>query len=123
MREQIISTLLMGVPALAVLAEMTTANLTPLEGWTATGLLAAVLSWVLLQHLPRKDREMDQLAIRKDDQIRDLMAQHEKHLADQGLRYEASLARVTEHCEKEMAELVNQLRAERHRSEHRTEGG
>ncbi len=39
------------------------------SGWVGAGLLGAVLSWLLLKHLPEKDRQIERLITDKDSQI------------------------------------------------------
>jgi DNA anti-recombination protein RmuC len=113
MRDMAAGLAVLGVPAVATLAEAVSATgLSTLEGWTATGLLAAVLFWVLNQHLPRKDKEMNELAVRKDDQLAALLTRHEHQLEQQSSQFQASLKHVTDHCKEEMQEMVNHLKEE-----------
>jgi hypothetical protein len=41
------------------------------SGWAGAGLLGAVLSWLLLKHLPAKDTQIEKLVDSKDEAVRE----------------------------------------------------
>jgi hypothetical protein len=70
-------------------------------GWAGAGLLGLVLSWLLLKHLPDKDRY-----------IRDLMDRHDAATRYLTERFGEGLRAVTEHCREELAEVSGTFRRE-----------
>lgn len=82
-------------------------------GWVGAGLLGLVLGWLLLVHLPNKDKQMKDYVTDKDTQlntyISDKDKQMDKMLADaelssirQGNDFKEALVQITEHCAAEM---------------------
>lgn len=61
------------------------------SGWAGAGLLGLVLSWLLLKHLPEKDKLLLDLINAKDAQI-NLLAKE----------YKQALDVVVDHCKEEM---------------------
>jgi hypothetical protein len=41
----------------------------PVAAWLGTGLLGSVLGWLLLRHLPEKDRQLKEFLTEKDDRM------------------------------------------------------
>lgn len=44
-------------------------DLPGMSGWVGTGLLGSVLAWLLLRHLPEKDKQLMDLVKAKDDAV------------------------------------------------------
>jgi hypothetical protein len=61
-------------------------------GWIGAGLLGAVLSWLLLVHLPNKDK-----------QTRDLLDRHDASQRDLQKTFSDSIDKTIEHCKEELA--------------------
>lgn len=84
------------------------ANITSpeLSGWTGTGLLGAVLFWLLYKHLPEKDRQnRDQQAEHRAD----IKAQHKMHAEDIDrvhANFTKNLESITDHCKSELVEIA-----------------
>ena len=57
------------------------------SGWIGAGLLGAVLSWLMLVHLPAKDK-----------QIREIMASHNESTRLLAADFKISLDAVVKHC-------------------------
>lgn len=51
-------------------------------GWVGAGLLGAVLAWLLLKHLPDKDKQIQTMVEGKDLQIKTLMEVKDKQITD-----------------------------------------
>lgn len=82
-------------------------------GWIGAGLLGAVLAWLLLKHLPDKDRQISNLLQMKDKQVEDLLkvkndqlkmmvesaTQNQERMHTENQR---ALDRVIAHCKDEM---------------------
>ena len=93
------------------------------SGWVGTGLLGLVLGWLLIVHLPAKDKERKEereakdttvasLMTAKDEALRVVIGMNQESLGQQrkdfretldalGIRYEASLKIVIAHCDGE----------------------
>lgn len=65
------------------------------SGWIGTGLLGTVLAWLMLKHLPDKDKQLKEIMDSKD---RLLMEQH-KLLNDEHAK---QVNLVVQHCKTEM---------------------
>lgn len=77
-------------------------------GWVGAGLLGAVLFWLLLKHLPDKDKLLtDHLAV-KDSQIARLVLHNDELLQAKDERIDAQRAEFT----KTLAELATAFKAE-----------
>lgn len=74
-------------------------------GWIGAGLLGAVLSWLLLKHLPDKDKLIRELIADKDAQIQTVLQTKWAALSKLTDDYKESLKSVAEHCEREMAHI------------------
>ncbi len=71
------SSILERMPVLLPLAPMAQAEMVGTgAGWVGAGLLGSVLFWLLMRHLPDKDRQIKELLADKDKQIMDLISQH-----------------------------------------------
>lgn len=106
-------------------------------GWTGAGLLGLVLGWLLLTHLPAKDKQIEtlikdkdkqigDLIATKDKQVRDLIDDHSKQRKEDLVAFKAEIENEREHCSNHVESarqhwdrLLNELKAERvdhHRS-------
>lgn len=72
-----------------------------IAGWTSFGLAGLVLSWLLLRHLPEKDRQLDRL-----------MEVHRNELKDTRTEFQATLQVVLQRCERESCKLIDVFKAE-----------
>lgn len=92
-------------------------------GWAGAGLLGAVLSWLLLRHLPAKDAQLEKLIKDKDDRIDALVKEHREtvreviqHHTDNAVRarddFRTILNSVIQHCEKEVTGMATVMREE-----------
>ena len=75
-------------------------------GWVGAGLLGAVLCWLLLKHLPDKDKQLEKLLTTKDDQMREL-------LASRDVLMESQLTAERESCEKRHQDNLIEVRMDR----------
>ena len=73
-------------------------------GWVGAGLLGLVLAWLLLKHLPEKDR-----------QVRDLIDSQRAELKETRKEYKEALDVVLAHCEREVLKISDAFRHEVHR--------
>jgi hypothetical protein len=81
-------------------------------GWTGAGIVGAVLSWLLLKHLPSQQASYEKQLESKDKNIAEMMAKIdrviEKHDATETKAREDfrdCLQEVTDHCQKELSEI------------------
>lgn len=92
-------------------------------GWVGAGLLGLVLSWLLLKHLPDKDKQIKEFQEAKDQQIAELTGKHERKLElvtatfrteslEIRREFKAALDAVLSHCEKEMGKFTSGIRDE-----------
>lgn len=71
-------------------------------GWVGAGLLGLLLGWLLMVHLPAKDKILKEFMEAKDA--------HVKHM---GERFESSLKTVAEHCKEELDTIIGIFRSEK----------
>ena len=74
-------------------------------GWLGAGLLGAVLSWLLLVHLPSKDKQLKDLLESKDKQLAE-------HLRLNNEEHSKQINAVVLHCKEEMNGIHNLFRTE-----------
>lgn len=97
-------------------------------GWVGAGLLGLVLSWLLLVHLPAKDKQLKEFMDSKDTHIASLTEKYEKKLELVTLTFEkeATEARndfkrtldiVMGHCTDETKKIIDAFRQEIRRKE------
>lgn len=99
-------------------------------GWVGAGLLGLVLAWLMLKHLPDKDKQLKELTEAKDKQIQDLIVAKDGQITsmlatkneqlkqllgasgEQSARMheenQKSMDRVIAHCKDEMS-VTNQI--------------
>lgn len=81
-------------------------------------MLAAVLSWLLLRHLPEKDRQIKQLLADKDAQLRALLEARDRQaesvraefldaLERAGDAHRDAVAEVGRHCREEIERFLS----------------
>jgi len=75
------------------------------SGWVGAGLLGMVLAWLLLFHLPAKDKQMERMIADKDKVVSDLMTRHEAIQEKSRVAYQATLDVVVNHCDKEVESI------------------
>lgn len=92
-------------------------------GWVGAGLLGLVLSWLLLKHLPDKDKQLKDIMDSKDAQIKYLTEKHEakiesitsafeKESAAAKNEFKVTLGEVISHCERENVRVMEAFRTE-----------
>lgn len=82
-------------------------------GWLGAGLLGSVLAWLLMVHLPAKDKQLKEFITIKDDQIKAkddqimlILAKKWEAIQELSRGFQASVREVVEHCEKETDEMA-----------------
>lgn len=70
-------------------------------GWAGAGLLGLVLAWLLLKHLPDKDRQLKELIDSKDAAIDALIEKQDARIGSLQATFKASIDAVVKHCEDE----------------------
>jgi hypothetical protein len=86
-------------------------------GWVGAGLLGAVLSWLLLIHLPAKDKQFTSLTEVKDAQIRSIIDSKDRQLTELLAAKWAAIQEITKetkymvktvagHCERELEKIT-----------------
>ena len=75
-------------------------------GWVGTGILGAVLSWLMFIHLPAKDKQLKELLESKDGLIQGMIDRHNANMRDVSVDFKNALEHVTAHCEKEISRLM-----------------
>lgn len=81
-------------------------------GWVGAGLLGAVLAWLMLKHLPDKDKQIKELVDTMNSQVKEVIAQKTAALATLTTAAQASLDKVTSHCAEEMKEVTTAFKYE-----------
>lgn len=90
-------------------------------GWLGAGLLGLVLAWLLLKHLPDKDKFLTDTIDKKERVIEAQKAEFTAALHKQTSDHKAALSEIVEHCREEnehvrstsdrqMSELTNTIR-------------
>lgn len=84
------------------------ATLAGAEGWVGTGLLGTVLGWLLLVHLPAKDKQLKELL---EAQAEERKA---KELADVAAaeKYKAALDLIVQHCKEDSERIIHAFKEE-----------
>lgn len=84
-----------------------------LESWAGMGLLGLVLGWVLMIHIPAKDKRdnelINKLVVSMEEKDKKLQEKEEKHLEmvmDLTKEYKENLKTVTSHCQEEMKTVI-----------------
>lgn len=80
-------------------------------GWVGTGLLGAVLSWLLFVHLPSKDKQAKEMATANADQVKSLVETHDARCGSLTEQFLATLKDHTDQCAEERQ--ANAARSER----------
>ena len=78
-------------------------QLTGGAGWAGAGLLGLVLCWLLLRHLPEKDRQFREMNDKHDLKITDIMSSFRDEMRDNREEFKVALQAMLLHCEKEVA--------------------
>lgn len=81
-------------------------------GWVGAGLLGLVLGWLLLVHLPSKDKQLKELIDAQDKQVGVLVEKFEKALADTRGEFRDALDRISERHERQVNAMIDALRSE-----------
>ena len=87
-------------------------------GWVGAGLLGLVLAWLLLKHLPDKDRMIREILKEHDAEVKEIVAGFQGQLDRARGEYVASLKYVADKSEQVMKEQVAALHREFERLEH-----
>ena len=80
-------------------------------GWVGTGLLGAVLSWLLFVHLPSKDKQAREAAVSNAEQVKGLVETHDARCGVMTEQFLATLKHHTDQCAEERE--TNAVRWER----------
>lgn len=108
---------------LFLLAQSSLDPLAGASGWVGTGLLGAVLSWLLFVHLPAKDKQLKELVDSQDVQLKELLDAKDKmveaiwkqqwvNLERMESGYRSDLKLVAEHCKTELETVIYQFNQE-----------
>lgn len=92
-------------------------------GWVGAGLLGAVLSWLLFVHLPRKDKQLEDFNKGKDELLKSLITDCDKHnseivhsfnntLIEQRKDFQESLKFIAQQNERYIGSITDSLRQE-----------
>lgn len=81
-------------------------------GWVGAGLLGAVLSWLLLVHLPSKDKQVKELLEGKDKQAAEIIAAFRQESKELRGEFREALSVIEAHSDRRITELSLALRAE-----------
>lgn len=82
------------------------------SGWIGTGLLGAVLSWLLFVHLPNKDKQLTMLMDGKDRIAEVILKQQLVNFERMETGYHNDLKIVAEHCKHELTAITQQFNNE-----------
>lgn len=80
-------------------------------GWAGAGLLGLVLAWLLLKHLPDKDRLLTASLEKKDEQIDEQRKEFRASLADMMANFKHEAAAERQACEKHFGTLAESINA------------
>ena len=72
-------------------------------GWAGAGLLGLVLSWLLLRHLPEKDRQAKEINDKNDLKITAIISSFRDEMRENREEFKIALQAMLLHCEKEVA--------------------
>lgn len=72
-------------------------------GWVGAGLLGLVLGWLLILHLPAKDKQLKELQDARDNQVKEIIDGHNTLTRD----LVAQMRTVAEGKDKQLADIVN----------------
>lgn len=103
--------LMLGGMPVALLAQ-SAESLSGGAGWVGAGLLGAVLGWLLLKHLPDKDKQIKEFVQGKDDHVKALADEFRRELKETRIEYRAALESVLGHCRQEMETISATLKEE-----------
>jgi ABC-type nickel/cobalt efflux system permease component RcnA len=90
-------------------------------GWAGAGLLGLVLFWLLLKHLPEKDRQITELVARNDQRLDAQAAVFKSEQAADRQLHERQLTAEREACEKHFATLSSSTQASFENLSHSTQ--
>lgn len=65
-------------------------------GWLGAGLLGLVLGWLLLRHLPEKDRQIKEILDAKDKQFTELLDAKDKQIDEQRKEFACSMEKMVQ---------------------------
>lgn len=68
-------------------------------GWAGVGVLGLVLSWLMLKHLPAKDKQINEFIEAKD-----------KHVMELTAKFEQNLDKIVDHCKEEFKIVLDLFR-------------
>lgn len=88
---------------MAILAQSATVD--PISGgagWVGAGLLGAVLAWLLLRHLPEKDKQTKEFS----DKLVEVIKDNAKQTSELQSGFRVALKQIADHCETEMRQLT-----------------
>jgi PAS domain S-box-containing protein len=89
------------------------------SGWAGAGILGLVLGWLLLKHLPDKDKLITDLVKTKDERVQALNDANVKALKTVNEDHKAAVKEVVDHCEEQAKLNREAAKAEREASDRR----
>lgn len=78
-------------------------------GWAGAGLLGLVLGWLLLKHLPDKDKQIKDLLDTSNARADAALARSTEEKKNDHIQFQVALEKVIAHCDKEMQSITGQL--------------
>lgn len=81
-------------------------------GWIGAGLLGLVLFWLLVIHLPNKDKQIKELLEGKDKQISEIIAAFRSESKEGRTEFKEALSVIQTAADRRMNELSTTLRNE-----------
>ncbi len=100
---------------LLLFAQNDPASLAGGAGWVGAGLLGLVLGWLLLVHLPAKDKQLKELLDSKDKQMTSVLDRKWEMIQKLSTDYKEGIKDVTSHCQQEISEMSKGWREEFHK--------
>jgi hypothetical protein len=95
-----------------LLAQSVPDSVSGTAGWVGTGLLGAVMSWLLFVHLPGKDKQLTVLMAAKDEIAETILKQQWANFERMEIGYHNDLKMVAEHCKQELEAITRQFNHE-----------
>ena len=95
-----------------VIFAQTTDSLSGGAGWIGAGLLGAVLSWLMLKHLPDKDKQVYEFIRRQDEHTIAMASKFAEALREQRIDFKDALRILSDQNDKRTTDIVTALHEE-----------
>lgn len=79
-------------------------------GLFGAGLLGLVLGWLLLRHLPEKDRQIERLVNSKDESLKEIQAENRKEMAAISLQFAGLMRERSQDYKDTLTQILAQHR-------------